>query len=104
MIRTFIKLKYDPQPIGNLIEETLQRMKLKSGLKRGEVINSWREIVGKKIADKAIPISLKNGCLLLKTESSAWSQELSFMDEELMEKVNKHAGEKLVNKIRFKTK
>lgn len=95
-------MKSDLSPINKIIKETVIRLRLEKKLKTGSVFNNWTKIVGKEIAKKAHPVALKNGHLVLKTENSTWSQELSFMDEELIEKINKFAGECIVKKIRFK--
>lgn len=97
-------MKSEPKRIGGIIEETINRLKLREGLKKGDIFSKWEEIVGKEISAKANPVSLKNGFLVLKTEGATWSQELSFMEEELIEKINNHVKEGLVKKIRFKTK
>lgn len=97
-------MKFEPTHINGVLEEAIKELKIQEKLTIGDVFNDWQKIVGKQIAEKAKPHSLKRGCLVLKTESSTWSQELSFIEEELILKVNGQAGSKVVSKIRFITK
>src|SRR5580693_2620858 len=43
----------------------------------------WREAVGARIAEKALPISLEGGILLLRVPSSVWANELSFLSADV---------------------
>ncbi len=43
----------------------------------------WRDAVGARIAERALPISLEGGVLLLRVPSSVWANELSFLAEEV---------------------
>jgi len=41
----------------------------------------WREAVGARIADRAAPVSLSGGVLLLRVATSVWAHELSLLAE-----------------------
>jgi hypothetical protein len=43
----------------------------------------WREAVGGRIADKARPVSLSGGVLLLRVSTSVWAHELSLLADEV---------------------
>ena len=43
----------------------------------------WRDAVGARIAERALPLSLSGGVLLLRVPTSVWANELSFLGEEL---------------------
>ncbi len=49
----------------------------------------WISIVGEKIAARTRVGSLVKGKLTVKVASSAWSQELSFLKEDLIRKLNR---------------
>jgi hypothetical protein len=44
---------------------------------------TWREAVGARIADRARPLSLFDGVLLLRVPTSVWAHELSLLSEEV---------------------
>jgi len=47
----------------------------------------WRDVVGARIADRAVPISLHGGVLLLRVATSVWAHELSLLAETLCERL-----------------
>lgn len=60
----------------------------------------WRDAVGARIADRAQPISLVDGVLLLRVASSVWSHELSMLSEELCTRLR--ARGIAVTRLRFR--
>lgn len=61
----------------------------------------WAKLVGPGIARRSEPKSLHNGVLLVQVESSAWAQELFFLQSTILEALTK-AGLK-VQTLRFRT-
>ncbi len=47
----------------------------------------WRDAVGARIAERAVPVSLVAGVLLLRVPSSVWAHELSLLSSELCERL-----------------
>jgi hypothetical protein len=47
----------------------------------------WREVVGARIADRAVPVSLHGGVLLLRVATSVWAHELSFLSDEVCKRL-----------------
>jgi hypothetical protein len=43
----------------------------------------WRDAVGARIAERAVPISLEGGVLLLRVPSSVWASELSLLSDDV---------------------
>ena len=87
------------EPIGSIIRRILSKKGLKAGVKEGETIARWGEIVGKTIAKRANAVALEQGILFLRVEDSAWRNELAMLTEELIKKVNDHFGERRVDRI-----
>jgi hypothetical protein len=48
----------------------------------------WRDAVGARIAERAFPISLEDGTLLLRVPTSVWANELSFLAGEICARLN----------------
>ena len=65
------------------------------------IVAVWPDIVGAEIAQRARPGLLRDGILFVKVTSSAWVQELEFMKDEFVERLNEMMGEDLVCEIRF---
>jgi predicted nucleic acid-binding Zn ribbon protein len=66
-----------------------------------EVVLYWDEIVGEQISKAASAVSIAKGVLCVRVHTAPWRNELNFRKKELMEKINKHFGEELVNDIRL---
>jgi hypothetical protein len=44
----------------------------------------WREAVGARISERALPLSLEDGTLLLRVPTSVWANELSLLADEVL--------------------
>jgi predicted nucleic acid-binding Zn ribbon protein len=62
----------------------------------------WDEVAGETIARNAQPLWVKNGRLRVKVSDPIWLQELSFMEENMRNKLNERLGRKAVEKIEFR--
>ena len=65
------------------------------------ILAVWPDIVGKEVARRARPGAFRDGILFVKVTSSTWVQELEFMKDEFIERINETMGEDLVDEIRF---
>jgi Dna[CI] antecedent DciA-like protein len=69
--------------------ETLEEILARAGESRFARAHSpiaaklWREAVGARIAERACPLSLYGGVLLLRVPSSAWAHELSLLSDDI---------------------
>ena len=89
------------------IEEALSSVLNQSGLTDKseylKIYKIWSVVVGEKIAENTCLESVKRGTLFVITSSSAWMQELYFLKDMIIEKLEKELGEGTVKDIRFKT-
>jgi len=69
------------------------------------LINKWPDIVGLPLSKVTTPLKIKFDALIILTQHSAYSQELSFLQEELKLHVFKEFPElkKVIKKILFQT-
>lgn len=72
--------------------------------KNCDLLSLWSEIVGEKIAGHTEAIKIRGKILYVSVDGSAWAQELSYLKEEIMRKINAKAGETAIEEIRFKVK
>ena len=90
-----------------LVEEVLSSVLNRSGLidksEYLKIYKIWAAIVGEKIAENTCLESVKRGTLFVNASSSAWMQELHFLKDMIIEKLEKELGEGTVKDIRFKT-
>lgn len=63
-------------------------------------LNVWRDAVGARIADRARPVSLWNGVLLLRVATSVWAHELSLLAAEVCARLRERGVE--ARELRFR--
>src|SRR5450432_1727614 len=60
----------------------------------------WRDAVGARIAERAYPISIEDGVLLLRVPSSVWANELSLLADEVRARLKERGV--AVRELRFR--
>ncbi|MCD6098843.1 DUF721 domain-containing protein [bacterium] len=88
-----------PEAIRDILERILKRYGLKRRVEEFETVLVWDDVVGEQVSRHAVPIKIEKGVLFVHCESASWRQEISFLKPDLIKKLNKHLGKKLVNDI-----
>jgi hypothetical protein len=65
-------------------------------------IMAWSAIVGPRVAQHSQPLELNDGTLIVATRSSAWSQQLQFLEPQILERL-RTAGVAAVTQLRFRS-
>ena len=91
-----------PLRINSVLKPLLKRYGLETQMQIYTLIDQWETFVGYQIASHTLPYQLKFKKLFLYVDSSAWMNQLSFLKQELQDKINKVAGEPWVKEIIFK--
>jgi len=60
----------------------------------------WREAVGARIADRAHPIAIQDGSLILRVPNSVWAHELSMLADEVCGRLRERGVQ--VQRLRFR--
>jgi len=89
--------------IKDLLEVAFKNTALRDKSKENMVFPLWNVVVGQKIALKAHPYRLENGTLKVIVSSSTWTQQLSFMKEQIIKSYLDLTGEEIVKDIKFYT-
>ncbi|TKR27455.1 DUF721 domain-containing protein [Cellulomonas hominis] len=66
----------------------------------GGVVGRWREVVGDQIADHCTPETFAEGVLVVRTDSSAWAQQLKMLAPQLVRRMAEDVGEGVVKDVR----
>jgi predicted nucleic acid-binding Zn ribbon protein len=69
---------------------------------RYDVINSWPDIVGDKIARVTVPERIDRGVLFVSVTTAAWRTELTLNRTAILKKINALVGSGAVKDIRFR--
>jgi predicted nucleic acid-binding Zn ribbon protein len=68
--------------------------------KIARLFSDWESIVGDAVARRCRPVSLREGLLKVRANSTAWAAELRYLTPELVRRVNQEMGEPLVAEVR----
>ncbi len=90
------------ESIGDILENSLSGIGLKTRLNEYRIFKAWETIVGEKIASRAQPFRLIGEKLYVHVVSSTWMQELNFLREEIKDKLNSHIHGLKIEEIAFK--
>ena len=92
-----------PQPaltrLDTILASALSRLGLERDLDDYRVWQAWDEVVGRPIARNAQPVRLDGRRLVVVVRSSAWMQELSYLQRELVERINTWMGREVIGEI-----
>lgn len=86
-------------PLAQAIEEWVKQANLGKRMQEADLFDRWEELVGAAVAEKATPLRLERGRLVLKVANSTWRHQLLFMRRELIATLNGHFGETFIKEI-----
>ena len=61
----------------------------------------WEDAVGGPIARNAQPDRIERGVLIVRVSSSSWAQEMTYMKDRIISRLNEKLPRKMVNDMRF---
>ena len=90
------------QSLSEVLREYIQKMRMERKLKEVDVVQSWKNLLGKTIAGYTRNIYISQKILYVEISSAVAKNELIMMREEIRKKLNEQAGGEVVDKIVFK--
>ncbi len=87
--------------LGDIVDRTVKRLPLSRRLEDYAVWTVWDETVGPAIARNARPEKLRNGTLFVRVRAAAWMQQLHYMKDVMLEKLNRQLGREVITNIFF---
>ena len=87
------------QLMGDLLEEFFQRPYIAAKVAEGKLPDTWRAVVGDRIANETTELRLENHILHVRLRSSILHQELFYQREALRDALNEKSGVRLVNAV-----
>lgn len=93
-------MKYsNEKTLGEAIREMLEHYHLQDKLTEAELISVWGKLVGSMIQKHTLDIRIHSGKLYVKIDSPAVKNELLYLRSQIVEKLNEHAGKKVIEEI-----
>lgn len=89
------------EPLAGVLPRVLKQLGLEEGLLGWRAVREWEQVVGPRVARHTRAVAFREGVLHVEVEGSAWMHELGFLKTDLMRKINRHLGSRLVRNIRF---
>ena len=94
-------IKNNLYSLGDILFPLLKRRGLSYKIEENKLLKLWPDAVGKKISQQTKPEAFRNSTLFVKTTSPIWIQQLHFIKEEIILRVNTLYGKNIVKEIRF---
>lgn len=73
--------------IGDIIPEAFEEMGLSGRLREAELVREWSSIAGEVLAERSRVDDLRDGILHVVAENNLWMQEISFMQNRIIENI-----------------
>ena len=89
------------QKLKAAINNLLKAAGLEAGVSQNKALLVWDDVVGAKVSENTTPEKVEAGILYIKASNPTWRQELMFKKEEILKKLNKKLGEKIIKEIKF---
>ena len=81
------------------ISKMLSELKLQQKVDESKIIANWNEIVGKLISKHTTQLFIRDRKIYLKVDSAALKNELMFLKDEILMKVNESFNTKLIEDL-----
>ncbi len=88
--------------IGSVMNKIFRSVRKDADADMIQVWNVWKGAVGSAVAENARPAAFKGNLLIVHVSSSPWLQQLQFLKEDLIGRLNRALNQELVKEIKFK--
>jgi predicted nucleic acid-binding Zn ribbon protein len=92
----------NPKPFGSAIWPVLEKLGVGKKVKQGKAVSAWASVVGEQIARVTRAERMREGKLVVHVEHATWRNELIYLKQELIDKLNAELGQEFVKDIIFK--
>jgi predicted nucleic acid-binding Zn ribbon protein len=91
----------DPHGLGDVLDSLTSRMGWTSPLARSELLASWSHLVGAETAEHSSPVSIEEGVLSVRCDSTAWATQLRLMRTQITTAIAQRFPEAGIESVRF---
>jgi hypothetical protein len=95
-------MKKGLSPISSLLKTMSKNLGLEKGMDLFHLREAWPEIVGPAIASHTAPQAIRYQALTIHVDGAAWLHELSFLKEDLRQKINRRIADHPIHTVRLK--
>lgn len=91
----------DPRGLDDVLDRLSRTMGWSSPLAKSELLVSWPRLVGDEVASHTDPVSVEDGLLTVKCDSTAWAQQLRAMRNVVLEQIAAEHPQAGIESVRF---
>lgn len=88
--------------LGGAIEKLLRAYGLEDGYYAAAVVTHWENLMGPAVARRTQSIKIQNGVLIVKIESAALRQELSYGKDKIVQQINQKLGVRIIKSVQLR--
>lgn len=85
--------------LSDILGEFSEQKKIKIPLQEARIVNLWKPLMGELINRYTEKIFVKNQVLFIQVQPSALKNELLYLQDQIIEKINKEVGEEAIKKM-----
>lgn len=90
----------DPGSIGEVLRKIASKLGIDHPAETARLFAAWEQIVGREVAARCEPESLRGGVLKVRTDSAAWASELRYLAPEIESRINRELGREVVTEVK----
>jgi predicted nucleic acid-binding Zn ribbon protein len=88
--------------LDSVLKDVAHDLKIEDKMEQVMLYRLWNEAVGEQIARNASPVLVRGDVLHVNVSSSVWVQQLQFLRDTMLEKINANLSGRKIKDIRFK--
>jgi predicted nucleic acid-binding Zn ribbon protein len=89
------------EKIGKILDSIIQTLGLSKKIEEGKAMARWEEAVGPEISRHTMPVKIRDSKLFVQVNSASWKNELMFLKENILHKLNSLSDETVITDIIF---
>lgn len=90
---------HQTKSIKDILSNFSEQKQIKRPMQEARVVNLWPQLMGPLVNKYTEKIYVYQDTLFIKVTQSALKTELMYLQEDIIEKINKEIGEQLIRKI-----
>ena len=67
------------------------------------IVDQWEDVVGVDLAAKISAVAVRGSELIVRVDDPAWASQISWLENQLLEKITRLVGEEKITSIRVRT-
>ena len=93
----------DPIHLRSVLEQLLKDFGTPEIKVVTSVVDQWQEIVGVDLANKVSAVAVSGSELIVQVDDPAWASQISWLEKQLLDKIESLVGEEKITSIRVRT-